>query len=220
MADYFDMRPNNRGVFSSKVAGINARLESSYLGSALRRGTMESFGFHFENGVSQGFLGMRNAFSGGLLKQARQVGIKNSGKAALSSLGKAIAPGINLLFTAEAAYSGYKRGGILGAAAGVGQMVAINTAANVVMGAAGVGAIGVAGLAAAGYGAYALGVKGREYAKGLRSLEMGGGDQILQTVESAGAATMRQRAIMSINNSHINGRSALGNEAYLLHRSF
>lgn len=67
---------------------------------------------------------------------------------------------------------------------------------------------------------YSWGEASREHVKKLRQVEMGGQDQVMDAINSAGAATMRQRAASALNNTHLNGRMALGNEGFLMHRSF
>ena len=128
------------------------------------------------------------------------------------------------LSTAYFAHEGYQEEGVWGAAKGIGESIAYSAAWNYMAGGAAASAMAfaapVAGIAALAGGAYMLGEAGIQHAKGLRELEMGGGDQMLQAVTSAGAATARQRAVMALNNTHINGRMALGNEGFLMHRGF
>lgn len=248
----------SRGVTSAKIASFSSRLQSSALGRALRIGTMESFGWHFQGNVSQGFLGIgkpgtkfmegtrvlskmtgEGMFRSGLRvakatahmgthtawQGAKQASVLGTSKAVAGTAGRTLMKSLGLLSTAYFAYEGYQREGVWGAMKGIGESIAYSTAFNLALG----GAIGatslafaapVAGLAAVAGATYMLGEAGIAHAKGLRDLEMGGGDQMQQTVTSAGTATARQRSLQALNNTHINGRMAIGNEAFLLHRGF
>jgi len=212
---------SNRGMFGARLAGFNARLEGSAMGRALKMGTMESFGWHFAGTESQGFLGLRGEL--GSVKGMKGVA-GNIRKGGLGLVGRTLGKSLGLLSTAYFAYEGYQQEGVWGAAKGVGESIAYSAAFNYVVGAAGGTALAfaapVAGIAALAGGAYMLGEAGIKHKKGLRDLEMGGGDQMMQAVTSAGAATARQRAVMALNNTHVNGRMALGNEGFLMHRGF
>jgi len=223
-----DWSSNQRGVFSSKIAGINARLEGSAMGSAIRRGTMETFGWEFKGGINQGFLGLgeniqrtkrsmsmaskfgQNQYKAG----AKAFGRSIKGVGVGGMLGKLAGPA----FSAAFIYSAYKEEGVWGAAKETATWAGFNIAQNYLLGAAGGVGLGITAAAAVGYGAYKFGEASIAHRKGLRNLEMSGGD--LNAVESMGAQTMRQKSLMAINNSHLNARSALGNEAYLTHRTF
>lgn len=144
-------------------------------------------------------------------------------------------------FMAYSAYSGYQEGGVWGATKSVGTDIGttyllgrgFSFLGGVAAKATGVG-VAAAGLAAAGIGIYgaasgqgfggALGtVYGaisrpaiHDYAKSHARLEMG-----TPLVDPFGtAATMRQRSLMAIQNSRVNGRTALGNEATLLYQGY
>lgn len=74
----------------------------------------------------------------------------------------------------------------------------------------GAGAVVAGGLAATGYGAYEvmkMGYAQKQSRKGIQT----SGD--LAAFMTAGANTMRARAVQAIQKSHTNGRSALGQEA-------
>jgi len=74
----------------------------------------------------------------------------------------------------------------------------------------GIGAVVAGGLAATGYGAYEvmkMGYAQKQSRKGIQT----SGD--LAAFMTAGANTMRARAVQAIQKSHTNGRSALGMEA-------
>lgn len=130
-----------------------------------------------------------------------------------SVLGQAAWRGIQPAFTAYATYAGYKDGGAIGAAKGFGTAMAFNYlwgAAFKAMGSFGVPVALIAGTAAATYVSLE---GGRQRIKRTRAMEMGS-----PVVDPFGnAATMRQRSVQALMNSQINGRSALGTEAQLMH---
>ncbi len=130
-------------------------------------------------------------------------------------------------FVGYSVYSGYKEGGAWGAVKGGATHVATTYAFGVVQKALGMGSswpvVAGLGITAAAAGATYYGATGvapwqalarpyvREHMKKYNQLEMG-----RPIVDQFGAlATMRQRSLMAIQNSKINGRSALGNEATL-----
>lgn len=199
--------------------------------------------------VNQGFLGWRKAgaeFTGGGSKMfpgregrmgakslARVVGgqapvkmgagaaARGAARVAFGTAGRAIP----LVATAYFAYEGYQQEGAWGAAKGIGESALWSAAIHYGMAAVGGTAAAavlapVAAIGAGIGGAYVMGEAGRAHAKGLRQMEMGQSDQMQAAVGSAGAATMRQRSLMALNNTHLNGRMALGNEGFLMHRSF
>lgn len=202
----------------SRMSAFNQRLDRSYLGRQLKIGAKESFGFYHEGFSSRaqgyGFLGMKGAV-GDIRAKGFKAGMAGKwgrfGGGTLAALG-----------TAAWAYQGYQQSGVLGAAKGIGESVAWNWGIRAAAGALGAGAatIGVAtvGIAAA-YGTYALGEAARKHAKSLNQLEFGT-SQIMDALGSAGAATSRQRSVMALQNTHLSGRMAMGNEAVLMHTSF
>lgn len=126
-------------------------------------------------------------------------------------------------------YQGYQRGGVGGAiSAGVHQAVT-GYAFDAVMHATGAGKIALAGLGAAtlaGAVSYATGGTNpleflarpyvKDHMKRHSQLEMG-----RPSVDEFGTlATMRQRSLAAIQNSRINGRSALGNEGQISYRPY
>jgi hypothetical protein len=166
-------------------------------GRAFIQGVGESLGWAYEKGASQGFMGWKlpkgGPFAGGL-----------SGIA-----GRALFP----LMTAFGAYQGYKEGGVFGAAKSVAADAAmwggLRAAAAVLTTPALIAAGGVGSIA---YGTYALGEAAKSYVSRSRNLEMSS-----DVVDTFGTLnTMRQRSISAIQNTHINGRLAMGNEALLL----
>lgn len=227
------------------AAGVTARMQQSALGRAFYAGTAESLGFEVHNGRVGSFLGLKDTFvdMGGdrqlkafkqakkfgqnpwraaaksTVRAANKVGVKGSAKWAARFAGRTTMKAIPLLSTAYFAYSGYQEGGVMGAIGGVGESILWSSGIRAVGAVTGPLMYGVAPLAAVGLATYALGEAGRGHRKSLRTLEMGGG-KILDALGSAGAATSRQRSMMALNNTHLNGRMAMGNEALIMHTPF
>lgn len=130
--------------------------------------------------------------------------------------------GLNVAFMGFAAYQGYQEGGALGAATGVASSAALNYAFGAGMKALGMGGLTGAvllplGAAAAGGMAY-VGAKraASEHQYRHQRLELGS-----PLVDDFGTvSTMRQRSLQAIQNSRLNGRTALGNEAVLMYRPY
>jgi hypothetical protein len=155
-----------------------------------------------------------------LSRGARRAGVWGTAKLGASMAGKTFMNSIPLLGTGAFAYMGYQEGGIPGAVRGIGESIAYSAAFRYAGSLLGGPVLPIAaGVAAVGFGTYALGEAGREHAKQLRELEMVGGN-VMDALGSAGAATMRQRAIGALNNTHLNGRMAMGNEALMMHTPF
>lgn len=134
-------------------------------------------------------------------------------------------------FIGYSAYQGFKEGGVGGAAMGVGTHMATTYAFGAAWGAVKTGAAAlaaspalpiVAGVAAiAGATAYSyrrelmrpyVNAHMKKHAK----LEMG-----TAPLDPYGnVSTMRQRSLQAINNSHLNGRVALGNEANIMYTPY
>lgn len=134
--------------------------------------------------------------------------------------------GLSLIGTAYSAYAGYRENGIVGAVSGVATSALTNA---VVMGSwnylAGMGTAGISmgltgGLALAGigaYGYYKAGEAGIKNMKQRKALELGTGD----IGDRFGTmATMRQRSLNALQNTHVNGRMVLGNEGQMFHTPF
>jgi hypothetical protein len=181
-------------------------VRSSFMATAPGRsfvqGVGETFGMHYERGVSMGFLGRRAP--GGVFGAVP--GFKARG---LTFLGRAAFP----LFTAHAAYTGYQEGGILGAAGGVAESAlmwgAMRAGWTMLGGSVGAGLVGGVAM---GYGMYRLGEAARRNERRVRGLELA-----TDVVDRFGTmSTMRQRSLQAIQNSHLNARMALGNEALLM----
>jgi hypothetical protein len=145
----------------------------------------------------------------GLLKEfkAAQGFVKKAGVLA--------GPGIGAAFTAVSVYQGYKEGGIFGAAKEVGIQYGYNLAFRVATGSlSAVTALSRAVPLAAMYGAYKFGQNAGRYGRKTENLSFNRG-----FVDDYGtAATMRQRSLQAIQNSHVNSRSLLGGEGEVIHR--
>lgn len=140
-----------------------------------------------------------------------------------------IKPGMMRTFALFEMYEGYKKGGVSGAiGAGVHQAVE-GYVIDAVLAATGAGKVIAAGLGAAaiaGTVSYATGGTNpleflarpmvKDQMKRHSQLEMG-----RPSVDQFGTlATMRQRSLAAIQNSRINGRSALGNEGLISYRPY
>jgi len=205
-------------------------LASTSSGRAFKQGVGESFGFVYgEAGQSHGFLGLKKSFG----QATRQEWIKDSGRALWKSGVKgnawktAAKRGIGskmmwargggalmLGMMAHDVYSGYQEEGLYGAAKGFGSSAltwgVMKAAAAAVGGVTlGVAAVGVGAVA----GGYEIGEASQAYAKRMRGVEMGA-----PVVDPYGSiATTRQRSLAALQNTHINGRMAMGNEGVLMH---
>jgi len=180
----------------SFVQRARGTMMASRPGRAFAQGVGETFGMHYEGGVSKGFMGRKAAG-----------GVFAAGK--MAALGRGLFP----VFTAYSAYSGYKEGGIMGAtknvAADAATWGAMRAAWSMFANPVTLGAAAVAGL---GYGGYKLGEAAIAHEKRIKGLELGA-----DVVDRFGTiSTMRQRSLQAIQNSHLNGRGALGNEALIM----
>jgi hypothetical protein len=99
----------------------------------------------------------------------------------------------------------------------LGTNIAFNAIPHMAAAVLGTMAVGVAtGLATVGAAGYALGEAGIAHRKRLRATEFATTGAV-DALSSVGAATNRQRAVMALNNTHLNGRMAMGNEGFLMH---
>ncbi|MBW1802321.1 MAG: hypothetical protein JRJ85_16525 [Deltaproteobacteria bacterium] len=134
-------------------------------------------------------------------------------------------------FAAYMAYEGYQQDGAWGAAKGLARGAAETYAMGAVWGAIGapVKAVGaVAATMLAGHAFYNMAAGGpspqqflarpyvREHQRKHAKLEMG--RPVLDQFGSL--STMRSRSVSAIQNSKINGRTGLGNEAALMYRPY
>lgn len=188
----FGERVDNLGARSARVGGA----WKSYRGSWMHQAGMDS--------VKQEL---------GIGKQTLKLG----------AAGKWLGRG----FVAYSVYSGYKEGGAWGAVKGGATHMATTYAFGIAQKALGIGSswpmMGMLAGVGVGAGLTYYGATGiapwqalarplvREHMKKYNNVEMG-----RPIVDQFGSlATMRQRSLMAIQNSKINGRSALGNEATL-----
>lgn len=199
--------------------GFYKNVRGSNFGRGMEAGFAEAFGYqrdafwkggsrHYEKG---GFLGKNMALRKGET-------VKNF---AGRQRGARIGNGIGLAALGISAFMGYQENGLMGAATNVARDVAFQSIGTGIYNAA-VGAVGsvplLIGAAVAGgaYGYYKLGEAGQKYSKKLRKLELGTDiDDSYGTI-----STMRQRSVMAIQNSYLNGRMALGNEASSMHMTY
>lgn len=128
-----------------------------------------------------------------------------------------------LAYAGYAAYQGYQEGGLTGAAIGVGKTAAegyvFGAALKALGGAARFGLPVLAGAAIVGGGLYGRAKAaeiGKERYRRHTQVEMG--TPVLDPFGSV--ATMRQRSLRALNNSRLNGMTALGNEASLMYRPY
>ena len=127
---------------------------------------------------------------------------------------------LGVVSVVSGAYKGYQESGLSGAAvggaraAGIWAMYGIGEAAvsSVLKVSAAKLALPVAAVAAAGYGAYKALEAGAEHMRDLRQLDMGA-----PMFDPHGLGyTMRQRSLMELQRSQINGRFMHGNEAVIM----
>lgn len=182
------------------MSGLIRSLSGSAVGRQFRQGIGESFGLEYTKGKNMGFLGKN--MPGGMM---------GAGKLAFGM--RLIGPA----FIGVSAYSGYKEGGAFGAAKSVAKDAAIWGGIRAA-GALAKGAmlnpvvLGGAAVAGLGYAGYKFGEHAQRHSRSLRNVEMGG-----DVVDKFGTmASIRQRSLSALNNSHVNGRMALGNEAILM----
>ena len=236
--EFLQSAKENAYGFSNAYRGFIQRP----IAQAAHQGLMETFGFSYDQGISRGFLGFDGQINTkgliGAFKPARQAfshvrkrrgvlrGLKAGTKTYLHASKLGGLKGMSVLggaamvgFTAYSAYEGYKEGGVIGAAKEVGTNALINAGFNIALRAAGLYggmAIGVGTAAVIGYGAYKYGEAAIRHKKKLTNIEMGGNF----TDNYNTVATMRQRSLMAIQNTHLSSRSALGNEAQFLHNPY
>lgn len=201
------------------IGTVDNRLQQSFLGRRLRESMLESAGWDIDySGKNKGFLGVRGNYQE--VFRGSKVGVSATRKA-LSMAGKTALSSLGLASSLHFMYTGYQEGGIFGAAKGAGESILYGAAfRTAIMGLGAPLTVGAMALTGAGYGAYAIGEAGQRYERRLRNLEVGGDENMINAINSYGASTMRQRAAVALNNSHINRRLALGNEAAMFHSSF
>ena len=125
--------------------------------------------------------------------------------------------GLSLAFTGYSFYSGYQENGILGGVSETAKGIGYNIAFSQAMGLGKI-ALAVAPTAAGLAGMHYLGKAGENKRRNIQRLEFSAAGQNI--IMNSGAVTARQRAINALNDSRINARAALGNEAALLHTRY
>ena len=181
---------------------FSRRLGKSHIGRSIQMGAAESLGVVYKGqtfgtkAVSEGFMGLKGG----------------------ASFGKALPGVLGLGFTAIMAHEGYQQQGVWGATKGVAESALWSALPRLAGGLINPGTMAVGAVAALGYGAYQLGEAGKAHHKRLRDVEMS--VMSPDVFNSHGAATMRQRSVMALQNTHINGRMAMGNEGMIMHTPF
>ena len=213
------------GSFKSTMGKFHAGLAGNRMGGAALSGAAQSIGWDYSwnkklnygRGAmeNKGFLGLKEGGSyrnriRSLSKMPFRGGAKQFGGAMLGVAGKALGPVMGLMAVAE----GYREGGFTGAISAGATSAAEWAATEMVFAAVGSTMVGVAAVgAAAGYAGYKFMDNAAQYGKSLKKLEMG--SPIVDTFGTI--ATTRQRSLAALQNTHINGRMALGNEGMLMH---
>ena len=185
--------------------GFMKHAGDSLFARGFKAGVAETFGWQVKK-VGTG--SARRYVSEGFMGRMAKGGIK----------GNFLGNVVGMAAVGYAAYTGYKEGGVVGAAKEVGSSALtwglIRGSWNMAAGAVGSVPLAIGAAVAGGaYGYYRLGEAGIKHAKKMRNLEMGG--DVIDTFGTM--ATMRQRSLSAIQNTHVNGRLALGGEASLLH---
>lgn len=121
----------------------------------------------------------------------------------------------NTLLTLGMGYLSYKEEGLWGAAKSLTQQAAMGYVGSALLGSlAGPAMLATMGGAALYYGGKAAIDAGKNYKARRRLLDFG--NPLVDQYSTM--ATMRQRSMAAMMNSHTNMRSALGNEAMFVHR--
>ncbi len=196
----------NKGRFTwaQRAGGFAGSVLGSTPGREFRQGIGESFGFEYEKGINKGFLGRK--LEGGMMSQgkfafaSRLFGVATLGLSAISGYQENGVTGATMNVAKNAATWGAIRAGW-----SVGKGVLSNP-----------WVLGGAAIGATAYAGYKIGQASREKARRIRNVEMGG--EVLDRFGTV--STIRQRSLMALNNSHVNGRMALGNEAILLSSNY
>lgn len=216
-----DRARNVPGYFQT----ANARLGRSYLGRSVQRGALESAGFYHEGSVNKGFLGLGPKPGQRMLNMPTEISkvwSRRGMKGVAGWAGKRGLAALPLAMTGLMAYQGYQEEGLWGAAKGVAESAAYSAAfhagAGLVSGAAAMTGGVALGVAAAGFGYYKFGEAAQAATKRRTDLEFGSSS--IDFMGNRGAFTARARAMQALNNSHINGRVAIGQEAILTHQTY
>lgn len=190
-------------------SGFMKHAEKSLFARGFKTGVGETFGFQYKK---QGAGAARSYTSQGFMGRGAKGGIR------ANWMGNAA----GLAFVGYDAYQGYKEGGMVGAAKNITTSAIswglMRGAWNMAAGTLGSVPVAIGAAAVGGaYGYYRMGEAGQKYSKNLKKLEFRGAD-IGDTFGTM--ATMRQRSLSAIQNSHVNGRMALGGEAAMMHTTY
>ena len=223
----------------STAKNFGVGLQGTRMGKAATEGTLEALGWHYNKGVSQGFLGtsgssLARRYAGlrkadvGIFQSAgkagyrtarsgvnslRGQGLKAGAKSIGGGVGRFAMKSVPGLFTAYSVMEGYQEGGVWGGIKGGAESVAMNAAFRMAGAALGGATTPLMIAAAAGYAGYKFLDAARDYGRNLKKVNMGA-----PIVDQFGTiATTRQRSLQALQNTHINGRMALGNEGMLTH---
>jgi hypothetical protein len=233
---FFANMRRNANTLRQGYGAAGKILGSTAAGRAFQQGFAENLGVMFEHEtvkglgkvtMSYGFGGWRALTSTpkvfgpvagvhpNMVRAAEKVfGQKLAKGKLLGKLGKMGGASLGVAGLAWGIYSGYKEGGVSGA-------IRETATQGLIWGGLRVASIALSGwgtpLAIAigiGYTGYQIGEVAGRYANRLRNIEMGA-----PIIDPFGtAATIRQRSLNALQNTHINGRSALGNESLLMGR--
>jgi hypothetical protein len=201
---------NNR--ISNAGRGAWKTMNKTAAGRGFIRGVKENLGWVYEGEKDLGFIGRKGP---GFFAEARTAWKEGGGKlgGSIGVAGKVASRYGGILMAAWAFYEGMKEGGITGGIKSSGRQTvswgAIRMADAVLGGVAGTALMAGEALA---YGGYRFGRAAQKYGRGLRNISMA-----IPVVDPFGtAATMRQRSLSALQNTHINGRIVLGQEAILM----
>ena len=201
---------NNR--ISNAGRGAWKTMNKTAAGRGFIRGVKENLGWVYEGEKDLGFIG-RNGPS--LRSEISAAWKEGGGKlgGSVGVVGKFASRYGGIAMAGWALYEGMQEGGLTGGIKAVGQQT-VNWAA-IRMAEAALGSFAGTALMAGGalaYGGYRFGQAAQKYGRGLRNISMA-----TPVVDPFGtAATMRQRSLSALQNTHINGRSVLGSEAQLM----
>lgn len=217
----YDFAQREGPAFRGRLQQAYNSLQGTAAGRNFTRGAAMGLGWELKEApgtgrlTNRGFLGLKgnvsyNSRIRAMGRMASRGGISAIGKLGFGVLLKAAGP----LSLAYEAYSGYKEGGVGGAvnsaATGIGMWGAFEVGMGIITGSA-INPLAIAAIG--GYGGYKFVDESRKYNKRLKKLEMGA-----PIVDMFGTiATTRQRSLQALQNTHINGRMALGNEGMLIH---
>jgi hypothetical protein len=189
----------NKGFLGYKNTGVGKYYSALRSGGASRLSALGRTG-------AQAGRSFSHMASGGKMGGAIT---RRFGSQLLGVAGKALGPAMGLLAVAEGARTGGVSGAFSAGVESVGSWAAMEVGLAALSGTVNPLALG----ALAGYAGYKFADASRDYGRSLKKLNMGA-----PIVDMFGTvATTRQRSLQALQNTHINGRMALGNEGMLMH---